>query len=90
MTKKGYDISMTEAVEAFKFLMLEKIKKLARVAKAIERTMSGKLVLPETRTSFIEPLLKNTNGNMMTAAMIESMNKRVIGATPERIFWSIA
>lgn len=66
--------------------MLEKIKKLASIARMIEMTTSHKFVLPELNKSFIEPLLKNTNGNIITAAIIELMNKSVIGEMPESIF----
>jgi len=42
-----------EAVEAPKFLMPEKIKKLARVANKTERTIKDKFILPEINTFFV-------------------------------------
>ena len=75
-----------EAVEASKFLMPDKIKKFAKVAKAIEIIIKDQVVLPECSKFFIDPLSKNTNGNIIIAAKIESINKRVNGETPERIF----
>ena len=79
-----------EAVEASKFLMPEKIKKFAKVARTMEIIIKNQVVLPKFSKFFTDPLSKNTNGSIITAAKIESINKRVSGETPERIFWSIA
>lgn len=75
-----------EAVEAFIFLIPDKIKKFARVAKAIARIINGQFVFVETNASFMPLLPKRMNGNMIIAARIESINKSGRGATPERIF----
>ena len=73
-------------MEAFKFFIPEKIKKLATAAKITERRMSQRLVLPELNRVFIEPLSKNTNGKRIIAINNESINKRAIGETSVRIF----
>lgn len=80
---------MIDAVDAPKLLILEKIKKFASVAKMTEPIINNRLVEPEFSTAFIEPLLKNINGNISIAVITESMNTNVIGDTPKRIFWSM-
>ncbi len=80
-TKKGYEISIIEAVEAPKLSILEKIKKLAKVAKTRERTMSHKFDPPIVKTSFTDSLLMNKKGSIIMAMIIESITRRVNGDT---------
>ncbi len=74
-----------DAVDAPKILIPEKIKKFASAAKTIEPMINAIFVGPELNTAFIEPLLKNTNGNMIIAVITELMNNSVIGQIPMRI-----
>jgi len=73
-------------VEASKLLMLENMKKLARVANTTQIVIKAQFVLPNTRRFYVKPSFKNKNGNTMTAAITALTNVMVIGATLERIF----
>lgn len=77
---------MIDAVEASRFLIPEKIKKFAKVARTIETITKIQFVFPETNTSLIEPLLKNKKGNMMIAVIIELMKTSVAGAIFTKTF----
>lgn len=70
--------------------MLEKMKKLASVASARERTINPKLPHPEEKRDLNESLPKNTNGNIITAARNESTKRSEKGDRELKIFWSIA
>lgn len=89
-TKNGYAISIMEASDAFRFLILEKIRKFAKVAKTPETIISSRTVFPELITFFKCSPLEITKGKVITAAKSELINKRVMGEILERIFWSMA
>lgn len=80
---------MIEAVEAPRIFIPEKIKTFATVARMTVRIIKNKLGLVTIKTFFIEPWLKNINGETTNAAIIESINTKTTGLIPIRIFWSI-
>lgn len=71
-----------EAREAFKVLILEKIKKLAKVAKAAAKIISVQFILPETTASLMEPLRNKTKGSITAAAIRVLKNNKVSGEMP--------
>ncbi len=85
-TKKGYAISTIDAVEASSCLILVKIKKFAMIMSIAEIRMRKIVFLPDANNVLTEPLSKKINGNMIHTAIIELINKRVIGETVASIF----
>ncbi len=80
---------MIEAEDAPTDFMAEKIKKFAKMARSMDRTIRDKFVFPEESNVFIELWSKKTIGNITIAAIKESTNTNVIGDVPWRILWSI-
>jgi len=84
-TKNGYAISMIDAFEAPRLLIPENIRKFASAAKMTERMINVIFAEPECITAFIDPLLKNINGNITIIVINELINNSVIGEIPIRI-----
>lgn len=75
MTKKGYAISKIEAVEAPRVWIAEKIRKLAKTARAEEAMINNIFSLSNENKLFIPEKSKNIKGMQMISVMSAFKNK---------------
>ena len=84
--KKGYAISIIEAVEAPKFFILVKLKKFAIATRTAQIKMRTHVDFSIVSTFFIWIALKKINGIIIQANNAECINKRMSGDTFVKIF----